>query len=86
MSAKITIELSNSDVAELQAKADALSISLSEATARYVAYCLDHDRWFGAEVQKGIDDIEAGRILTHEEVVQRANDRRVELLARKPQS
>jgi predicted transcriptional regulator len=43
-----------------------------EAVARLV----DHESWFLAEVERGIEDIEAGRVLSHEEVAARLNERR----------
>ncbi len=31
-----------------------------------------YDTWYLAEVQKGLDDIEAGNVITHEQAIQAA--------------
>ena len=33
-----------------------------------------YDAWYLAEVQKGLDDIEAGRVISHEEAMKQARD------------
>ena len=40
---------------------------LAEAVQQLVNY----DEWFRVQVQKGLDDVAAGRTLSHEEVAQR---------------
>lgn len=40
---------------------------IKEAVAQY----LERETWYLAEVQKGIDDAEAGRVISHEEVAAR---------------
>ena len=40
---------------------------IKEAVARY----LEQETWYQAQVQKGIDDMEAGRVISHEEVAAR---------------
>jgi len=40
---------------------------IKEAVARY----LEEETWYQAQVQKGIDDMEAGRTISHEEVAAR---------------
>ena len=40
---------------------------IQDALNRYLAY----EIWFREEVQKGLDDLEAGRTLSHEEVKSR---------------
>ena len=37
---------------------------IKEAVAQY----LEREAWYLAEVQKGIDDMEAGRVISHEEM------------------
>ena len=37
---------------------------IKEAVAQY----LERETWYRAEVQKGIDDAEAGRVISHEEM------------------
>ena len=43
------------------------SVLIKEAVARY----LDYLAWYGGEVRKGLDDIEAGRVKSHAEVKNR---------------
>jgi predicted transcriptional regulator len=33
-----------------------------------------YDAWYLAEVQKGLDDIEAGRVISHKEAMKQARD------------
>ena len=40
---------------------------IKEAVAQY----LEREAWYLAEVQKGIDDMEAGRVINHDEVAAR---------------
>lgn len=40
---------------------------IKEAVAQY----LEREAWYLAEVQKGIDDAEAGRVISHEEMAAR---------------
>ena len=42
---------------------------IKEAVAQY----LERETWYLAEVQKGIDDAEAGRVISHEEMGARLN-------------
>ena len=40
---------------------------IKEAVAQY----LERETWYLAEVQKGIDDVEAGRVISHDEMAAR---------------
>ena len=40
---------------------------IKEAVAQY----LERETWYLAEVQKGIDDMEAGRVISHDDVAAR---------------
>jgi predicted transcriptional regulator len=40
---------------------------IKEAVAQY----LEREAWYRDEVQKGIDDVEAGRVISHEEMAAR---------------
>ncbi|MDR3175735.1 MAG: CopG family ribbon-helix-helix protein [Desulfovibrio sp.] len=40
---------------------------IKEAVAQY----LERETWYLAEVQKGIDDMEAGRVISHDEMATR---------------
>jgi Predicted transcriptional regulator len=44
--------------------------SRSEIIKEAVGGYLDSMAWFEREVQKGLDDIKAGRVVSHEEVVE----------------
>ena len=77
-----TIQLDEALDARLQSLADAANVSAEDMALRVLTERLDYDRWFIAEVQKGIDEVKAGRFYTHEEVMERSAKRREELLAR----
>ena len=40
---------------------------IKEAVAQY----LERETWYLAEVQKGVDDVEAGRVISHDEMAAR---------------
>ncbi len=44
---------------------------IKEAVAQY----LERESWYLSEVQKGMDDVEAGRVICHEEVAARLKAR-----------
>lgn len=48
-------------------KTDSKKASSTEQRAQY-------DAWYDAQVRLGLEDIEAGRILSHEEVVKRGRE------------
>lgn len=81
-----TIELDDATDAQLEALAQHGELSPEELLKQLVADRLHYEEWFRAEVQKGIDDLDAGRVFTHEEVLERSARRREELLARSKQS
>lgn len=60
---------------ELQAKLDRAAAANSSAPEAYleqlVALCVDHDTWFREKVGKGIQQLDRGEYLTHEEMGER---------------
>lgn len=57
---------------ELQAKLDRAAAENNSGAEEYikqlVEHYLDHDAWFRQQVKKGLDQLERGEFLTHEEV------------------
>lgn len=78
----ITFELSEEQAEFLHATAEREERSVGEVVGDFVQRQMDYDAWFEARVQEGIDDIECGRVLTHEDVKRRAALRRAELTAK----
>ena len=57
---------------ELQAKLNRVAAENNSAADEYVQqlveHYVDHDAWFRQQVQKGLDQLDRGEFLTHEEV------------------
>jgi predicted transcriptional regulator len=57
---------------ELQAKVDRVAAENHSGAEEYVKqlveHYLDHDAWFRQQVKKGLDQLDRGEFLTHEEV------------------
>ena len=57
---------------ELQAKLDRVAAENSSASAVYVEqlveHYLDHDAWFRQKVKKGLEQLDRGEFLTHDQV------------------
>lgn len=57
---------------ELQAKVELVAAENQRAPAEYVQQLvenyLEHDAWFRQQVKKGLDQLDRGEFLTHEEV------------------
>jgi predicted transcriptional regulator len=57
---------------ELQAKVDQAAAENNSGAEEYVKqlveHYLDHDAWFRQQVKKGLDQLDRGEFLTHEEV------------------
>lgn len=57
---------------ELQAKVDRAAAENNSGAEEYVKqlveHYLDHDVWFRQQVKKGLDQLDRGEFLTHEEV------------------
>ena len=82
MSVHMTIELEETEEARLRALADHQNVSLEDFVKQVVSERLNDDRSFHEAVQRGMEDVAAGRVFTHEEVMARSAKRRAELLAR----
>jgi predicted transcriptional regulator len=64
----ISTSLASDTLAMLEEVAENQNRSCANVIQEAVDDYLNHLAWFKAEVQKGIDDIEAGRVISHEEV------------------
>lgn len=57
---------------EIRAQLDKMSEQMDRPRAwiikEAVAQYLEREAWYRAEVQKGLDDAEAGRVISHEEM------------------
>jgi predicted transcriptional regulator len=57
---------------ELQAKVDRAAAENNSGAEEYVKqlveHYLDHDAWFRQQVKQGLDQLDRGEFLTHEEV------------------
>jgi predicted transcriptional regulator len=57
---------------ELQAKVDRAAAENNSGAEEYVKqlveHYLDHDAWFRQQVKRGLDQLDRGEFLTHEEV------------------
>ena len=57
---------------ELQAKVDRAAAENNRGEEEYVKqlveHYLEHDAWFRQQVKKGLDQLDRGEFLTHEEV------------------
>ena len=60
---------------ELQAKVDQAAADNNSGAEEYVKqlveHYLDHDAWFRGQVKKGLDQLDRGEYLTHEDVGRR---------------
>jgi len=78
MTVHVTIELTEEQKARLDAEAERRQITLSELLVQSAARI--DDPWVIA-VEEARADVAAGYVLDHEDVVERASQRREELLA-----
>ena len=69
MTVHVSFDLDEAQKAELERIARHENITLQALMARLVEQRLEYERWFEAEVQKGIDDARAGRLTDHDEAV-----------------
>jgi predicted transcriptional regulator len=67
---------------ELQAKLDRIATQQGRDTESLVHEAverlLDYDEWFAREVEKGLDQIDSGEVLEHDEVGKRLEERLAE--------
>jgi len=85
MTVNFTIELSEPQKVRLEELAEHHGVSVAKLVVESAERILEDDAAYLAAVQKGIDEINAGRFFTHEEVLERSAKRREELLARAAQ-
>ncbi|MDO8379033.1 CopG family ribbon-helix-helix protein [Phenylobacterium sp.] len=83
MTVHVTLELTDEQKARLDDLARLQDSPVEALLMDAVERVLDHDAWFRAEVQKGLDDLREGRTVSHEEVLAESQARREMLLARK---
>ncbi len=60
---------------ELQAKLDQIASQSGKGSDQVVqelvATYIDHDEWFRKEVRKGLDSLDGGRSISHDEMLRR---------------
>jgi predicted transcriptional regulator len=69
MTVHVSLDLDEAQKAELDRIARHENITFDALMTRLVEQRLEHERWFAAEVQKGIDDARAGRLIDHDKAV-----------------
>ena len=72
MTVHMTIELDDSEEARVRALAEARAVSPEDVLRRMISERLSYEEWFGAEVQKGLDELDSGRVVSDEEVWKRS--------------
>jgi predicted transcriptional regulator len=77
------ISLDETTLAQLDAVATARSLSREETVREAIKNLTEYELWFRRKVDKGLQDIREGRVLSSEEVDCRAEARRVRLLKSK---
>jgi len=78
---RIALDLTDRAHDLLLAQARQSGQGMGQIVSSLVEQRLDYDAWFLAEVQKGLDDERAGRLLTAEESEQRSRAR-IEMIHR----
>lgn len=63
-----SVRLDEDTLARLDCLAESMSCPRAFIIKEAVGKYLEHDAWVKAEVQKGIDDLQAGRIISHEDM------------------
>lgn len=77
------ISLDEATLAQLDAVATARSLSREETVREAIKSLTEYELWFRRKVDKGLQDIREGRVLSSEEVDRRAESRRIRLLKSK---
>ncbi|MDO8799852.1 hypothetical protein [Phenylobacterium sp.] len=83
MSVHVTLELTDDQKTRLDDLARLQDSPVEALLMDAVERVLDHDAWFRAEVQKGLDDLREGRTVSQEEALAENRARRELLQARK---
>lgn len=74
-----SIRLDEDTLARLDSLAGTLNCSRAELIKEALNTYLEHDAWVRAEVQKGLDDLRAGRVVSQAELDQRVRDMGIRL-------
>lgn len=82
---RITIEIDSADHAALRDIASEHDQSFDEVAVEALRARIDNDRDFDAAMRAGLADIEAGRVITHEQYLANAAERRRKWLADRAQ-
>ncbi len=83
MTVHVTVELSDEQKTRLDDLARSQGAAVETLVVDAVTRMLDYDAWHRAMVQEALDDVDAGRTVSHDEVVAQGRARRETLLARK---
>lgn len=78
---QITIEIDSADYAALKDIAQRQERSFDKLVSSALRARIQEEREFDAAVQAGLEDIAAGRVITHEEYLAKAAERRRKWLA-----
>lgn len=74
-----SIRLEEDKLNQLDALAKTMGKSRTQAISEAVDRYLDYHEWFLASVQQGIDDADAGRIVSHQSVIDKFKAKGVKL-------
>ena len=83
MTKHVTIELTEDLKVRLDTLAHQKGATVESLILEAVDRVLEYDTWYRSKVQEGLDDIKAGRTMTHDEVLAKGRQRRDVLLARR---
>jgi predicted transcriptional regulator len=83
MNVHVTLELTDDQKTRLDDLARLQDAPVETLLMDAVERVLDHDAWFRAEVQKGLDELREGRTVSQEEALAESRARRELLQARK---
>lgn len=65
MTKPITVELTDAQAAHFAERAESQSVSIEQLVREAIQNQLDHDSWYAAEVQKGLDQADRGETIDH---------------------
>ena len=81
MTRLVTIELTEEQAAHFAERSGAEDQPLEALLAEAVQGQLAYDLWVDAETQRGLDELDRGEAISHEDVVERLEALKVELLS-----
>lgn len=82
MTKPFTISLTEAQKEHLRATATREQMTIDQVLADLVQRQIDYDVWFADKVQEGLDALNRGEFLTHEDVAACAKVRRDDLIAK----